>query len=134
MNRDKESDVKALKQNYENKIREIDDKFAMELKTEREKIENEKKKDLAAYEEIINGNINEKHKSQLKLLNEQHSRELETLSEELVKTHMEKFTLMTEQLEQAHQVRTVLYRDIYFLISFSCSPNIPSAFIIRGGG
>lgn len=70
-----------MRENYEGKIREIEDKWT----AEKEKLVKEKA-------------------DVLELAKEQHHRELEAAKEELVKTHMEKFTSMTKKLDQSHEV------------------------------
>ena len=73
--------MQELQDKYEREIKKIEDKFAAEMQTV----------------------ITEKDKA-LRQANEQHHRELESTKQELVQTHMEKFTLMTEELDKSHQV------------------------------
>ena len=73
--------LQELQDMYEGKIKEIEDKLAAEMETLR------KEKDEA-----------------LQQANELHHRELEATKQELVKTHMEKFTSMTEELDKSNQV------------------------------
>ena len=81
LNKEHQVAMQELQDKYEREIKEIEDKFAAEMQTV----------------------IKEKDKA-LEKANEQHHRELEAAKQELVKTHMEKFTLMTEELDKSHQV------------------------------
>lgn len=76
-----EVSMQQLQETYEGKIKEIQNKLAVEN------------------EEIVKGKD-----EAIKQANEQHHRDLEAMKQELVETHMKKFTSMTEELDKSHQV------------------------------
>lgn len=81
LTKEHETLVQKLRDDYEGRIREMQDTFAFEKK------------------ELV-----KKQNEALDLANEQHYRELEATKQELIETHMEKFTSMTEELDKSHQV------------------------------
>lgn len=98
------NELEALQKKHEGEVKALQEFFNKELATERAKLELEKDADLERLREALSGNVSQKQQLQLQMLNEQHDRELEAVREELVQTHMEKFTEMTAQLESKHEV------------------------------
>lgn len=96
--------LEALQKKHEGEVKALQEFFNKELATERAKLELEKDADLERLREALSGNLSQQQQLQLRMLSEQHDRELEAVREELVQTHMEKFTEMTAQLESKHEV------------------------------
>ena len=99
-----QTDVEALQKKHDDELKALQARFNEELTAERAKLEEEKEADLARLQEALRGNLSQQQELQLQMLKEHHDRELEAVREELVRTHMEKFTEMTAQLEAEHGV------------------------------
>ena len=99
-----QTDVEALQKKHDDELKALQVRFNEELTSERAKLEEEKEADLARLQEALRGNLSQQQELQLQMLKEHHDRELEAVREELVRTHMEKFTEMTAQLEAEHGV------------------------------
>ena len=106
-----QTDVEALQKKHDDELKALQARFNEELTAERAKLEEEKEADLARLQEALRGNLSQQQELQLQMLKEHHDRELEAVREELVRTHMEKFTEMTAQLEAEHGV-CLLFVDI----------------------
>ena len=98
------NDIEALQKKHDDELKILQERFNEELAAERAKLEEEKEADLARLQEALSGNLSQQQELQLQMLKEQHDRELEDVREELVRTHMEKFTEMTARLESEHEV------------------------------
>ena len=99
-----QTNVEALQKKHDDELTALQVRFNEELTAERAKLEEEKEADLARLQEALRGNLSQQQELQLQMLKEHHDRELEAVREELVRTHMEKFTEMTAQLEAEHGV------------------------------
>ena len=99
-----QTDVEALQKKHDDELKALQVRFKEELTAERAKLEEEKEADLSRLQEALSGNLSQQQELQLQMLKEHHDRELEAVREELVRTHMEKFTEMTAQLEAEHGV------------------------------
>ena len=108
-----QTDVEALQKKHDDELKALQVRFNEELTAERAKLEEEKEADLARLQEALRGNLSQQQELQLQMLKEHHDRELEAVREELVRTHMDKFTEMTAQLEAEHGV-CLLFVYIYY--------------------